>query len=252
MGQITSKPNAFQSTLPRGERPTFVPLAVPSSMFQSTLPRGERREAFMTWRDDAECSNPRSRAGSDNCRTAQPSPPSAFQSTLPRGERRPPPRRQCRPAQVPIHAPARGTTQSLPQVPTLEQVPIHAPARGATPTCQWVSGGVGQFQSTLPRGERRLARRGVPHSGCSNPRSRAGSDRDYGAQMDLAIMFQSTLPRGERHKGLIRDGHGENVPIHAPARGATRIEDVFQHALYALFQSTLPRGERRRRIKSLS
>ncbi len=55
----------FQSTLPRGERPSPVAMTARSIVFQSTLPRGERlcscRSATLL-----EDFNPRSREGSDN------------------------------------------------------------------------------------------------------------------------------------------------------------------------------------------
>ena len=55
-----------------------------------------------------------------------------------------------------------------------------------------------QFQSTLPRGERRMllsVRLQLLHF---NPRSREGSDAVYQAAGDAQETFQSTLPRGER------------------------------------------------------
>ena len=69
------------------------------------------------------------------------------------------------------------------------------------------------------RALRRLHRGG---GGGSNPRSRAGSD-------DVTLKFS-------------RSQH--NVPIHAPARGATH-GDQAGGGGRARFQSTLPRGERR-------
>ena len=54
----------FQSTLPRGERPTAISHQYQVNEFQSTLPRGERRKLI----------------AAVNAETS-------FQSTLPRGER---------------------------------------------------------------------------------------------------------------------------------------------------------------------
>ena len=123
----------FQSTLPRGERPVKGQSGFAVFLFQSTLPRGERPPWHLTlaWR------------------------PTPFQSTLPRGERQdgkdPVPRlRDFNP---------RSRVGSDDQSPAFEPHPvyisIHAPAWGATPpdtgpTCGCV------FQSTLPRGERRV------------------------------------------------------------------------------------------------
>ena len=97
------------------------------------------------------------------------------------------------------------------------------------------------FQSTLPRGERRLCR-----------------------WLSIArYQFQSTLPRGERlpHKAAepirrvsihaptwgatnaaLRKYHNWHVSIHAPTWGATYRETYFE--THKWFQSTLPRGER--------
>ena len=98
----------FQSTLPRGERPTARRYGLRLSAFQSTLPRGERLDAVI---NDLGYG--------------------LFQSTLPRGERH---------------------------------------------DHQYIQLKANRFQSTLPRGER-------PRPGCArvknkdfNPRSREGSD----------------------------------------------------------------------------
>ncbi len=76
------------------------------------------------------------------------------------------------------------------------------------------------FQSTLPRGERRLA----------------------GQQAVGQHQFQSTLPRGERRS--LRGSRDTFlwVSIHAPARGATPEKGGDRR--HEMFQSTLPRGER--------
>ena len=79
-------------------------------------------------------------------------------------------------------------------------ISIHAPARGAT-AYWWTMRCGSEFQSTLPRGERR----GVPgreNAGMNfNPRSREGSD--------------------DRRTGA--ENNGQKISIHAPARGATSI-----------------------------
>ena len=77
-----------------------------------------------------------------------------------------------------------------------------------------------QFQSTLPRGERR----NFPNSSTSGN------------------LFQSTLPRGERHDIIQLMAEWLDISIHAPTRGATyRLVERFSRGI---FQSTLPRGER--------
>ncbi len=83
--------------------------------------------------------------------------------------------------------------------------------------CNWTDN---RFQSTLPRGERRVRGRML-----------------YGGDS-----FQSTLPRGERPPGWKTLPEYRLVSIHAPARGATGKRRI--SILSILFQSTLPRGER--------
>ena len=100
-----------------------------------------------------------------------------------------------------------------------------------------------EFQSTLPRGERRNFCRSVCQKGDFNPRSHEGSDTilllyqaghrisihapTRGATIKRAISmpnlkFQSTLPRGERHSVCINFFCALKISIHAPTRGATR------------------------------
>ena len=54
--------------------------------------------------------------------------------------------------------------------------------------------------------------------------------------------FQSTLPHGERRSKRYYQYAANNVSIHAPAWGATRLRRAVLHS--TLFQSTLPHGER--------
>ena len=121
-----------------------------------------------------------------------------------------------------------------------------------------------KFQSTPPRGGRR--RYGVPlcPGGCFNPRPRAGGDTgsrpsksassgfnprpraggDLGGQTFIfdKEKFQSTPPRGGRRlPGHLRRP-GQQVSIHAPARGATWHIHIMEKE--SLFQSTPPRGGR--------
>ena len=87
---------------------------------------------------------------------------------------------------ISIHAPARGATFTLCTINRDFVISIHAPARGATAFIAEVII-FNIFQSTLPRGERRI----VWFSPCSMP------------------VFQSTLPRGERHKLRSIAGQGQ-------------------------------------------
>ena len=165
----------FQSTLPRGERRGRRGHRLRGLQFQSTLPRGERLRVMRPGIFQVSF-NPRSRAGSDATwrRTARCA--LKFQSTLPRGERHSVPPIRGVSVKVSIHAPARGATGPSCRCSRIRRVSIHAPARGATVTVSVTVQGFRQFQSTLPRGERRRA-----------PGSRPRWD-----------WFQSTLPRGER------------------------------------------------------
>ena len=123
--------------------------------------------------------NPRSHAGSDTaCKTNQRTT-AVFQSTLPRGERQWRPDGCHKPVFISIHAPTRGATWRPDGCHKPVFISIHAPTRGATTYprdlrytqkhfnprshagsdyggCREASAEV-QFQSTLPRGERRGA-----------------------------------------------------------------------------------------------
>ena len=185
-----------------------------------------------------------------------------FQSTLPRGER--PGRSGDRPGERCFNPRSRvGSDPTATAVDRIADVSIHAPAWGATskPTPRSPV----KFQSTLPRGERRMAMTTASTLRCFNPRSRVGSDAtrsrirrlrrrsfnprsrvgsDDGAppiNPDVPAEFQSTLPRGERRRRQrmrrtsrfnprSRVGSdpaqpttvdGNVVSIHAPAWGAT-------------------------------
>ena len=144
-------------------------------------------------------------------------------------------------------------------------ISIHAPARGATGSGWITPGHSGLFQSTLPRGERRLCRLSAdlliydfnPRSregsdahgkelGSShadfNPRSREGSDEPSYRGRITVQRFQSTLPRGERLQIHLHFMNPAQISIHAPARGATFFQQLL--SFFLGFQSTLPRGER--------
>ena len=100
-------------------------------------------------------------------------------------------------------------------------ISIHAPTRGAT-TNNTAFSVKSLFQSTLPRGERRLLLLAIyrysdfnprSHEGSDsshyaterrfyhfNPRSHEGSDDDTYDLYGICSEFQSTLPRGERQQ----------------------------------------------------
>ena len=119
--------------------------------------------------------NPRSREGSDAL-TKNIKRLVEFQSTLPRRERHIFNLFLCQHGFISIHAPAKGATDATRRASSRPEISIHAPAKGATGGKLLCVGRVGQFQSTLPRRERRLpAWQGTAR--CHfNPRSREGSD----------------------------------------------------------------------------
>ena len=83
---------------------------------------------------------------------------------------------------------------------------------------------VDQFQSTLPRGERRQP--SISRGICLayfNPRSHEGSDICHAVSVYIDIVFQSTLPRGERQWDQPCIKIICVISIHAPTRGATRL-----------------------------
>ena len=135
--------------------------------------------------------------------------PHGFQSTHPRGVRL---ARQIMPdtaETVSIHAPAWGATPYLLIRRRAWMVSIHAPAWGATLSCRLMSGLSARFQSTHPRGVRRL------------------SWMPTGATM---LGFQSTHPRGVRLQQVQHIPAKRLVSIHAPAWGATQQRVLFDLA----------------------
>ena len=119
------------------------------------------------------------------------------------------------------------------------------------------------FQSTLPRGERRISY--ALHMAIINfnPRSHEGSDQTTTAQSSRIHHFNPRSHEGS-DANAAKLGRYLMISIHAPTRGATQcvcvvpiIPDISIHAptrgatqrgkiFYSLrrFQSTLPRGER--------
>ena len=145
-----------------------------NSKFQSTLPRGERRRAT----EKSEVNK-------------------VFQSTLPRGERHKRPLFFVCEANFNPRS-HEGSDQTLSSVRCSPQISIHAPTRGATIVTHSLH--LRQiFQSTLPRGERRMgALTSIKAISYFNPRSHEGSDATKTYVAMAAQIFQSTLPRGER------------------------------------------------------
>ena len=85
-------------------------------------------------------------------------------------------------------------------IPVTElEVSIHAPARGATLGTKIDNEADGEFQSTLPRGERLIRFRvGLASVVVSIHAPARGATTKPERFMVAAYPFQSTLPRGER------------------------------------------------------
>ena len=146
-----------------------------------------------------------------------------------------------------------------------DTISIRAPARGATFNSP-VNDPVLQFQSALPRGERRSGAIRLNNFFIISIRAPARGATQYQGGANAWIEFQSALPRGERpdisseiHKAFL-------ISIRAPARGATESANTIAAYNYISirapargatlphlmgltgcrgFQSALPRGERR-------
>ena len=127
----------------------------------------------------------------------------------------------------------------------LANVSIHAPARGATESAQaWIDE-QDSFQSTRPRGARLADTRSK--FGCitfQSTRPRGARLADIRGRHTMTGAFQSTRPRGARQHALIGIMFNLSVSIHAPARGATSHPALLTSS--NVFQSTRPRGARRR------
>ena len=103
-----------------------------SPVFQSTFPRGERQSIHIGIAHH-----------------------SIFQSTFPRGERLPLVFFEEIAIYISIHVPAWGTTGATPLSGAYEAISIHVPAWGTTIDLFHKKTSL-KFQSTFPRGERRL------------------------------------------------------------------------------------------------
>ena len=213
-----------------------------SSTFQSTLPRGERPSFGNSHRSTFNF-NPRSREGSDPVCTLPPCPPGISIHAPARG------------ATGSLRHISLGHRDFNPRsregsddflFATCYSINYFNPRsrEGSDDGNEKKIAVDDLFQSTLPRGERRSVRLRREHPYCHfnprsregsdnifnltfigtcnfNPRSREGSDEVFLSHWLFINSFQSTLPRGERREST---------------------SGMDQHRK---FQSTLPRGERR-------
>ena len=122
-----------------------------------------------------------------------------------------------------------------------EVIPIHASAWGAT-TPDFPLEVIDKFQSTRPRGARRLAFwpwHGLPRF---NPRARVGRDAPVVTSHQRHRKFQSTRPRGARRSRLMWER--ETCSFNPRARVGRDAPVVTSHQRHRKFQSTRPRGAR--------
>ena len=171
--------------------------------FQSTLPRGERPTAPAFVVRGVSDFNPRSREGSDKRRMEElhvlrisihaPARGATFliqhlaQSVI-----------------ISIHAPARGATSPVfRSLSYCSCISIHAPARGATATTPFCGENSPHFNPRSREGSDMGEHTFVEVVVNFNPRSREGSDLFPDARGLLGDRFQSTLPRGERHTATL-------------------------------------------------
>ena len=99
-------------------------------------------------------------------------------------------------------------------------VSIHAPAGGAT-RYVGLSVPVGEFQFTLPRGERHGSGTCLAVADVFQFTLPRGERHNFATETTEALKFQFTLPRGERHATVKTRRNIAGVSIHAPAGGAT-------------------------------
>ncbi len=184
---------------------------------QSTFPRGERRDTTPDTEDYLR-----------------------FQSTFPRGER---PNRFAWATPfftISIHVPAWGTTICTGYSGKVSYISIHVPAWGTTAFIAHFCPPI-VFQSTFPRGERRLyiLWKSVIYF---NPRSRVGNDCSYCSFLP-SNRISIHVPAWGTTALYPRSPVWCYISIHVPAWGTT-IQPPTTPSLEYTFQSTFPRGER--------
>ena len=168
----------FQSTFPRGERPSLETTVSILTEFQSTFPRGERPPDSPASPKHPFNFNPRSLVGNDE----------AY-------------RQQLELQKISIHVPSWGTTRCPVQLLCDQCISIHVPSWGTTfllflwthfilyisiHVPSWGTTMVGfrpqykkVFQSTFPRGERQDLASSSGFSPNFNPRSLVGNDGKF-------------------------------------------------------------------------
>ena len=229
----------FQSTRPRGTRPVPVLRQDLVGEFQSTRPRGTRPDLPATIAGPPSF-NPRVRAGRDTECMCQCNSGGQFQSTRPRGTRHHAVGDEAV-LEVSIHASARDATRlrRRPQRSACFNPRVRAGRDAAIPEChaaiscfnprvragrdrsQFRKFDCRLFQSTRPRGTRRLRSRSPPVEPCFNPRVRAGRDWYTGSVVAVRHGFNPRVRAGRDMVYACISVQGSAVSIHASARDAT-------------------------------
>ena len=124
---------------------------------------------------------------------------------------------------VSIHAPAWGATRrSSSSMPSKAKVSIHAPAWGATCVISNKFVLIYKFQSTRPRGARRMTPARLTSGLTSfNPRARVGRDMEMAYYSHTFRCFNPRARVGRDQAFACSNRSNGGVSIHAPAWGAT-------------------------------
>ena len=102
------------------------------------------------------------------------------------------------------------------------RVSIHAPAWGATPVRSLIGSPASKFQSTPPRGGRRVAQPASMATRLFQSTPPRGGRPRWCRRWCAGSKFQSTPPRGGRPGSDLGTSDLAIVSIHAPAWGATQ------------------------------
>ena len=166
--------HSFQSTFPRGERPSISPVTFRHFISIHVPAWGTTCPSYQSSCEPYNF-NPHSRVGNDDEFGQFVSMYTQFQSTFPRGER---------------HIRYSVSIDCLLFQSTFPRGERLYSAKRVSP--------ITAFQSTFPRGERRSFY-SISGFRCNfNPRSRVGNDCKVGDTVYVPTRFQSTFPRGER------------------------------------------------------
>ena len=126
-----------------------------------------------------------------------------------------------------------------------------------------------KFQSTRPRGARRVPGSKSKSIGSFNPRAHAGRDRSPACILYTPFVFQSTRPRGARQRSRPRNPTGSKFQSTRPRGARPKVTNITSneslcfnprahagrdqafavvHMVRDMFQSTRPRGARQKEV----